>query len=108
SRPQKPMRISLLLILVILPPSVAAQYQVREKVQGRADAANTAQRKVEEAQRKTQAIDILKGVVESAADIQKTQTRVALLTAARERRRHSKDANARGSLDCRPRSTLET
>lgn len=71
-----------LLILVFLVPTVTAQNQVREKAQGRADASNTAQRKTEEAQRKTQAIDILKGVVESATDIQKTQTRVALLTAA--------------------------
>jgi hypothetical protein len=59
-----------------------AQSQVREKGQGRADAGNPAQRRAEEAQRKTQAIDILKGAVESAADIQKTQTRVALLSAA--------------------------
>lgn len=71
-----------LLILVFLVPTVTAQNQVREKAQGRADASNTAQRKTEEAQRKTQAIDILKGVVESAPDIQKTQTRMALLTAA--------------------------
>jgi hypothetical protein len=76
------MRISLLLILVLLPLAVAARSQVGEKAQGRAEVANTAQRKIEEAQRKTQAIDILKGVVESAADIQKTQTRVTLLTAA--------------------------
>lgn len=76
------MQIHLLLILVLLPPAVAAQSQVREKAQGRGEAANIAQRKAEEAQRKTQAIDILKGVVESAADIQKVQTRVALLTAA--------------------------
>lgn len=75
-------RLSQLLILIFLAPTVSARYQVREKAQGRADQANTAQRKVEEAQRKTQAIDILKGVVESAADIQKPQTRVALLTAA--------------------------
>jgi len=76
------MRINLLLIFVFLLPAVAAQSQVREKNQVRMDAANAAQRKAEEAQRKTQAIDILKGVVESAADIPKTQTRVALLTAA--------------------------
>ena len=76
------MQISLILILVLLPLTAVAQSQVREKAQGRADTANTAQRKLEEAQRKTQAIDILKGVVESTADIQKTQTRVALLTSA--------------------------
>ena len=75
-------RISTSLILVFFALIVAAQSPVREKVQGRAETANTAQRNAEEAQRKTQAIDILKGIVESAADIQKTQTRVALLTAA--------------------------
>ena len=36
----------------------------------------------ESAQRREQAIDILKGVVESAADIKETQTRVAVLTGA--------------------------
>ncbi|HEU4871229.1 MAG TPA: hypothetical protein VFT08_10295 [Pyrinomonadaceae bacterium] len=41
-----------------------------------------AQRKTEEAQRKAQAVDILKGVVESAADIQEMRTRVAVLTGA--------------------------
>jgi hypothetical protein len=75
-------RLSQLLILVFLAPNVAAQFQVREKAQGQADAGNSAQRRAEEAQRKTQAIDILKGVVESAADIQKTQTRDALVSAA--------------------------
>jgi hypothetical protein len=75
-------RLSQLLILVFLAPTVAAQSQVREKNQARADTANTAQRKAEGAQRKTQAIDILKGVVESAAEIQKPQTRVDLLSAA--------------------------
>lgn len=76
------MSISLLLILAFLSPTVAAQDQVREKAQGRAEAANTAARKAEEAQRKTQAIEILKGVVESTAEIQKIETRVTLLTAA--------------------------
>jgi hypothetical protein len=75
-------RLSQLLLLVFLAPAVSAHSQVREKAQGRADASNTEQRKAEEAQRKTQAIDILKGLVENAADIQKTQTRVALLIAA--------------------------
>lgn len=74
------MRISLVLIFVLMAPTGPVHSQVREK--GRAEAANIAQRKAEEAQRKTQAIDILKGVVESAADIQKMQTRVTLLTAA--------------------------
>lgn len=74
--------LSRLLILLFVVPTVAAQSQVRDKGQGGTDDGNTAQRKAEEAQRRTQAIDVLKGVVESTTDIQKTQTRVALLTAA--------------------------
>jgi hypothetical protein len=57
-------QISLIVILAFLAPVVAAQ------------------RKTEEAQRKEQAIDILKGVVESAADIKEVETRVAVLTGA--------------------------
>ena len=68
-------RISLLLIFGFMVPAVAAQQKVR-------DAGETVQRKTEEAQRKAQAVDILKGVVESAAEIQETQTRVAVLTGA--------------------------
>ena len=75
-------RVSSLLILVFLALTVAPKSQVREKAQAQTELANTVQRKVQEAQRKTQAIDILKGLVESAGDIQKTQTRVALLSAA--------------------------
>ena len=73
-------QISLILILTFLAPAVAAQQKVRDKAQG--SAGETALRKAEEAQRKAQAVDILKGVVESAADIQETWTRVALLTGA--------------------------
>jgi hypothetical protein len=73
-------RIILLLILTFLVPAVAAQHKVRDKAPGNADA--TAQRKAEEAQRKVQAVDILKGVVESAGEIQEMQTRVAVLTGA--------------------------
>lgn len=72
--------LSELLILVFLTPAVVAHSQVRVKAQGRAG--NTAQGKAEEQQRRTQAIDILKGLVENATDIQKTETRVALLSAA--------------------------
>ncbi|HSE19000.1 MAG TPA: hypothetical protein VLB46_18215 [Pyrinomonadaceae bacterium] len=74
--------ISLLLTLTLLAPAMAAQQKVRDAAQRGAGADETAQRKLEEAQRKTQAIDILKGVVESAADIQETRTRVAILTGA--------------------------
>ena len=75
-------QISLLLILAFLAPAVAAQQKVRDKAQGSAAAGETTQRKAEEAQRKTQAVDILKGVVESAAEIQEMRTRVAVLTGA--------------------------
>jgi len=66
-------QISLLLILALLAPAVVAQQRVRDKAQGSAN---------ETAQRKAQAIDILKGVVESAAEIQETRTRVAILSGA--------------------------
>ena len=74
-------RIGLLLILALM-PAAAAQQPVREKAQGGAHSADIAQRKAEEAQRRAQAIDILKGVVESAADIQEPRTRVTILTGA--------------------------
>lgn len=76
------MRIRLLLILAFLMPAVAAQQQVRDKAKGDSHRADMAQRKAEEMQRRTQALDILKGVVESAADIQETRTRVTILTGA--------------------------
>jgi hypothetical protein len=74
-------RISLLFTLALLVPIAAAQDNVR-KPQHSGSASETAQRKAEEAQRKTQAVDILKGVVESAADIQESRTRMAVLTSA--------------------------
>jgi hypothetical protein len=46
------------------------------------DKGDTALRKAEEAQRRAQAIDILKGVVESAGEIPETQTRASVLTGA--------------------------
>jgi hypothetical protein len=72
-------RISLFLILTFLTPVAAAQDNVRDRAAG---PSTLTQRKGEEAQRKAQAIDILKGIVESAADIPETQTRVAVLTGA--------------------------
>ena len=75
-------RIGLLLILACLLPAVAAQQQVRDKTEGGASRADMAQRNAEEVQRRAQAVDILKGVVESAADIQETRTRVTILTGA--------------------------
>jgi hypothetical protein len=73
--------ISLSLILTFLVPAMAQQ-KVRDKAPRGASSDETAQRKIEEAQRKAQAVDILKGVVESAAEIQETRTRVAILTGA--------------------------
>lgn len=74
--------ITLLVILAFLAPAVAAQDNMRDKAQGSASAGETLQRKAEEAQRRAQAIDILKGVVESAGEIQETERRVAVLTGA--------------------------
>ena len=68
-------RISLLLTLAFLVPAVVAQGKVRDKAQHSASASETAQRKA-------QAVDILKGVVESAAEIQESRTRMAVLTGA--------------------------
>src|SRR5689334_19481731 len=70
-------RVSLLLIFAFLVPAVSAQQKVRDKA-----VEDKAQRQAEQAQRKAQAVDILKGVVESAADIQDTQTRITVLTGA--------------------------
>src|ERR1041385_3248207 len=68
-------RISLFLLVALLTSAVGAQVKVRDK-------GDAALRRAEAAQRKAQAIDILKGVVESAADIQELRTRVAVLTGA--------------------------
>jgi hypothetical protein len=73
-------RISFILILALSMAPVVAQDKVRDKAPG--DASDAAQRKTEEVQRKTQAVDILKGVVETAADIQDLRTRMAVLTGA--------------------------
>ena len=80
----KPMlkRISLLLFLTFLVPAVTAQDKARPQAQGSTRPSETAQHRAEEAQRRAQAVDILKGVVESAADIQETRTRVTVLTGA--------------------------
>ena len=73
---------SILLIVAFALSAVPAQQKVREKTVSETRRAENAQRQAEEAQRKAQAIDILKNVVESAADIRETQTRVAVLTGA--------------------------
>jgi len=74
-------RISFILILSFLVPPVAAQDKVREK-----------------AQRKAQAVDILKGVVETAADIQDLQARMAILTGALDLLWKHDEAYARASF----------
>lgn len=68
-------RISVLLVLMFFASTVCAQEKVRDKTKGRADAE-------EIAQRKAQAVDILKGVVDGAGEIQQIQPRVAVLTGA--------------------------
>jgi len=86
-------RISLLLILATLVQPVAAQLKVRDKGQG-----DTAQRKVGDAQRKAQAIEILKGVVENAAEIRETETRIGVLTGALDLLWKHDEAYARANL----------
>lgn len=75
-------RISILLIFISLVTPVVAQDNARRKPQGGAETGEAAQRNAEESQRKTQAIDILKSVVEGAAEIQDVRTRVTVLTSA--------------------------
>jgi len=80
-----------------LAPAVASQQLVRDKTDGKSTVA-TAQRKAEETQRKAQAIDILKDVVESAAEIQETQTRVTVLIGALDLLWKHDEAYARASF----------
>lgn len=75
-------RIGLLIILAFFASAVIAQQKMREKAQNSGGANETTLRKAEEAQRKAQAVDILKGVVESAVDIKEAQMRVTVLTGA--------------------------
>ena len=75
-------RISLFILLALLVPAGAAQQKEREKPQRDAPRTERAVRQAEEAQRRTQAIDILKGVVENAAEIKETDTYLAVLTGA--------------------------
>jgi hypothetical protein len=72
------------LLLTCLTTPVTAQFIVRGRNEADAVQRKTemAQRKAEVALRKAQAVDILKGVVESAPEIQDTQTRVAVLIGA--------------------------
>lgn len=75
---------SVLLLLAFLVQALTAQQKVRDKTDGGGRRNDTEERKAEEAQRKAQAIDILKTVVANAAEIQEMQTRVAVVTGALE------------------------
>lgn len=74
--------ISLLLIVAFWAPGAAAQQKRHAQAPGSAREADVAQRKVEEAQRRAQAVDVLKGVVEGAVEMQETQSRIAILSSA--------------------------
>jgi hypothetical protein len=73
-------RISLVLIFALLATAVSAQERVLEKKRVRG--ADKAQLKAEEAQRRSQAVDVLKSVVEEAREIRETPSRVAIVTGA--------------------------
>jgi hypothetical protein len=74
--------ITLLLLVALLAPDVAALQKGQDKAQVGAREAEAARRKAEEAQRRAQAVEILKGVVEGSAEIRETQPRVAVLSDA--------------------------
>ncbi len=79
--------IVLLLIAAFVAPNAAAQQKTRDKAKSNAkesaeQKSEEVLRRAEEAQRISQAVDILKGVVESVADIQEMSTRMAVLTGA--------------------------
>jgi hypothetical protein len=67
--------ISLLLIIAFLVPAATARQEGRDKAQGGA-------RGAEAAQRKAQAVEILKSVVEGATEIRETESRIAILSSA--------------------------
>lgn len=80
-------RLSLLLVFALLVPPFAAHQKARDKAQD--GASNKAEqkskedlRRTEEAQRKAQAVDVLKSVVDSVPDISEMRMRTALLTGA--------------------------
>ena len=73
--------ISLLLIVAFLALAATAQQNEHDKAQGGVREA-AALRKAEETQRRAQAVDLLKGVVEGAAEIRETQSRVSVLSSA--------------------------
>jgi hypothetical protein len=72
----------LLLTLALSVAAVAAQQRVRNKPEGETRRADLEQRQAEESQRRAQAVDILKGVVEGAKEIGETRTHMTVLTGA--------------------------
>ncbi len=73
--------ICVLLTLTFSVPTTVAQHKARDKAEG-AGRAEAAQRQAEEAQRRVQAIDILKGVVDGADDIREVRMRLSIITNA--------------------------
>jgi hypothetical protein len=76
-----------LLVSALIAPTAAAQQKARDKAKSNAkqsaeQKSEEVLRRAEETQRISQAVDVLKGVVESVADIQEMRTRMAVLTGA--------------------------
>lgn len=74
--------IILILAAAFLAPAATARQKVRDKAQVGAREAEAVRRKVEEARRRAQAVEILKGVVEGAAEIRDTRSRVSVISDA--------------------------
>jgi hypothetical protein len=89
-------RIKPLLIILLSALAVGSQQRVRDKAEGAR--AETARRQAEEAQRRVQAVDVLKGVVEGADEIRETRTRVAVITSALDLLWKHDDAYARAKF----------
>ena len=99
-RHPKPMLqlICLSLTLAFSVAGLVAQQRVPNKPEGDTRRADLAQRQAEEAQRKAQAVDILKGVVEGAKEIEETRTHVTVLTGALDLLWKHDDAYARAQF----------
>lgn len=90
--------IGLFSVVACLAPAAAARQKGRDKSQVSAREAEAVQRKAEEAQRRAQAVEILKGVVEGAAEIRETRTRVAVLSDALDLLWKHDEAHARANF----------
>jgi hypothetical protein len=94
----------LLLIFTFVPQSVAAQKKPRVKAdEARED--DTVRHQAAQSQRRAQAVDILKGVVEGAGEIGETQSRLAVLTDALDLLWKHDEAYARSRFMSVPRVT---